>query len=140
LKGKTLLKEGRDAEALACFQQALQLDPNNSRSLAYVAQVLASNEKAQFRDGRTALILAEKANTLTNGRQTATLDALAMAYAELGQFDAAQQVAQYALTVAQARNLKEDYAILQRRLQLYQNHQPFRQSFTNAPAQAPPKN
>ena len=62
------------------------------------------------------------------------LDALAMAYAETGQFTNAQQTATYALKFATAYDLTNDIPLIRQRLQLYQNHQPFRQSFlyTNA--------
>jgi hypothetical protein len=65
-----------------------------------------------------------------------------MAYAELGQFTNAQQTAAYALKLATAYDMTNDMPLIQERLQLYQNNQPFRQSFlfTNAPADKPQKN
>ena len=69
--GKTLLKQGRDAEAIDEFRAALRLDPDNFKILAYVAHVLAAEENPQIRDGRTALVLAIKANDLTGGSATA---------------------------------------------------------------------
>jgi hypothetical protein len=65
------------------------------------------------------------------------LDAVAMAYAEAGQFTNAQQAAQDAVTLATAYDLTNDVAQMRQRLQLYQNRQPFRQSFTNAPGREP---
>ena len=94
LTGKVLLKQGRDPEAIPYFRQAVKLDPNNPRVLTYLAQVLASDENPQVRDGNIALAMAAKANDLTGGVQPAMLDALAMAYAEPGQFTNAQQAAQ----------------------------------------------
>jgi tetratricopeptide (TPR) repeat protein len=132
LTGKLLLKEGRDAEAVSSFRQAVQLDPNNLHVLTYLAQVLASDENPQVRDGNTALAMAAKANDLTGDVQPAMFDALAMAYAETGQFTNAQQAAAYALKLATAFEMTNDMAAIQQRLQLYQNNQPFRQSFTNA--------
>jgi hypothetical protein len=80
--------------------------------------------------------MAFKANQLTGGIQPAMLDTVAMAYAELGSFDDAQNAAQDALKLAAAYDLTNDVAVIQQRLLLYQNHQPFRQSFlfTNTPA------
>ncbi len=134
LTGKVLLKEGRDAEALPFFQRAVQLDPNNPRVLTYLAQVLASDENPKVRDGNAALAMAAKANDLTGGVQPAMLDALAMAYAELGQFTNAQQAAADAVKLAAAFDMTNDVVLIRQRWQLYQNRQPFRQSFTNAPA------
>jgi len=139
--GKLRLKQGRDAEAIDEFRAALRIEPNNFQILAYTAHVLATIEDPQVRDGQTAFVLAAKAKALTGDTQPYVLDALGMACAELGHFDEAQAVAQKALEVAQADQLKK-LEPLQRRLELYQNHQPWRESFraTNAPAVAAPKN
>jgi tetratricopeptide (TPR) repeat protein len=136
LIGKLLLKEGRDTEAVSYFRQAVQLDPNNLHVLTYLAQVLATDENPQVRDGNAALLMAAKASDLAGGNQPAMIDAMAMAYAELGQFTNAQQSAAYALELATAYGMTNDVVLIRQRLQLYQNRQPFRQSFldTNAPA------
>ena len=132
--GKTLLKQGRDAEAVGQLREALRLGPDNFQILAYTAHVLAADEHPQIRDGKTALALAAKANALTGGAQPFVLDALGMACAETGDFTRALDAAQKALDLANAAKVKgvED---IQQRLQLYQNHQPWRESFrfTNAP-------
>jgi len=133
LSGKALLKQGRDQEAVPCFRQALQIDPDNLQILIYLAQVLASDENPEVRDGRMALELASRANNLAGGAQPAMLDALGMACAELGHFDEAQKAAQEALDLIQAGGMTNDAAAVQQRLHLYQNRQPFRQSFARAP-------
>jgi len=132
--GKTLLKQGRDSEALGQFHEALRIDSDNFRILAYTAHVLAADENPEIRDGNAALLLAAKANALTGGAQPFVLDAVGMACAETGDFNDAQDVAQKALDLARARKLK-NLDGLQQRLQLYKNHQPWRESFqfTNAP-------
>jgi hypothetical protein len=65
------------------------------------------------------------------------LDTLAMAYAELGRFDDAQQAMHDAITLAAKYNLTNDVAAMNERLQLYQNHQPYRVSYTNAAISLP---
>ena len=122
------------------FKRAVAIDPNNPRVLAYLAQVLASDENPQVRDGNDAFAMAAKANDLTGGVQPAMIDALAMAYAELGQFTNAQQAAADAVKLATAYDMTNDVAVIRKRLQLYQNRQPFRQSFTNAPVNETRKN
>ena len=138
---KTLLKQGQNIAAMDQFRAALRLDPDNFQILAQIAKVLAASDDPELRDGRTALVLAAKANALTGGQQPVVLDALAMACAETGDFDNAQEVAQRALDIATLMNLK-DLPPLQQRLQLYKNHQVWRESFQTpgAPAQSPPKN
>lgn len=132
--GKVLLKQGRDVEAAQKFGQALQMDPDNFQTLTYVASVLASNEHPQGRDGELALALATRANNLTGGTQSFVLDVLGMAYAETGDFTNAQATAQKAIQLSAAANMKT-LEQTQQRLKLYNNHQPWRESFlaTNAP-------
>jgi protein O-mannosyl-transferase len=139
--GKALLKQGRDSGAMDEFRAALRLDPDNFQILAYTAHVLAAHENPQIRDGKTALALAARANTLTDGTQPFVLDALGMACAETGDFTNAQEAAQKAIDLATAGQMKK-IEPLQQRLQLYKNHQPWRESFlaTNAPAKEIPKN
>ena len=136
---KALLKQGRDTEAIEQFHAALRLDPDNYQILAYLAHVLAAGENPQLRDGKTALALASKANTLTGSCQPFVLDALGMAYAETGDFTNATDVTQKALDLANAANLKKIEPI-QQRLELYKNHQPWRESFlaTNVPVNIKP--
>jgi tetratricopeptide (TPR) repeat protein len=131
---KVLLQQGRNAGAIDQFREALRLDPENFQILAYTAHVLASIDDPRVRDGRTALVLAVRAGSLTGGLQPLVLDALGMACAETGDFTNATQVTQRALDLAIAARLKQTGAIRQR-LELYQNHQPWRESFlaTNAP-------
>jgi tetratricopeptide (TPR) repeat protein len=133
--GKVLLKQGLDAEAIDEFRAALRLDPDNFQILAYTAHVLAANENPQSRDGQSALVLALKANALSGNTQPFVFDALGMACAETGRFDEAQQAAQAAMDLATAARMKK-LEPLQHRLDLYKNHQPWRESFraTNAPA------
>ncbi len=138
--GNLYLKQGRDSEAIDEFRKVLRLDPENYQILAFVAHVLAAHQNSQVRDGRTALVLALKANTLTGGGQPFVLDVVGMACAEVGRFDEAQQAARQALDLAQAAKMKK-LEPLQQRLQLYQNHQPWRESFlaTNALPKEIPK-
>ena len=132
--GKALLKLGRDAGAMDEFRTALRLDPDNFQILAYTAHVLAANENSQSRDGRAALVLALKANALSGNRQPFVFDVAGMACAEVGRFDEAQQAVQAAIDLATAARMKK-LEPLQQRLELYKNHQPWRESFraTNAP-------
>ncbi len=127
--GKCLLQLGRNAEAVAQLQAALQLDPDNLEILLLMANVLAAEEDPNVRNGAAARTLAERLVKLTGGQQPAALDALAMAKAELGQFDEAVQIQQQAVQLIEATGPKEDVTAMQNRLALYQRHQPWRESF-----------
>jgi len=133
LAGKLLLELGRDVEALPCLRQAVRLDPDNPSTLLFTSHVLASDQDARVRDGKSAFLLAQKANALTGGQQPAMIDAIAMSLAELGRFDDARTAAQDALALAERFGMTNDVPLIARRLDLYRNNQPYRQSFTNAP-------
>ena len=128
--GRTLLKLGRDAEALPHLHEALNLAPDNFQMLIYVARVLAADETPQIRNGTEACALAGRASQLAGGAQPVALDTLAMAYAEAGRFDEAVQTQELAVKFAAAAGQKDDAAPMQQRLQLYKNHQPWRESFS----------
>ena len=128
-KGRLLLKQGHDLEAVSQLEQALQLAPDNLQMLIYTARVLAASENPQVRDGKKALACAVKAAGLSDAPQFVALDTLAMALAESGQFDGAVAAAQQAVDLARAAGQKEDAAAIQQRLDLYQKHQPWRESF-----------
>ncbi|MDE3067297.1 MAG: tetratricopeptide repeat protein [Verrucomicrobiota bacterium] len=133
LMGKALLRQGRDIEAVASFRQALRLHPNDPQTLAFLARVLASDDNPRVRDAAQALACAREANRLTGGGQPFILDTLAMAYAEGGRFQDAQRIERQALQMARAAGLAETNEMSQR-LQLYEEGQPWRQSFTHTPA------
>ena len=141
LMGKALLKQGRDAGAIAEFHEALRLDPEDFQTLAFLACVLASDENPQIRDGKTALGLAVRANTITGGTLPFVFDALGMACAETGDFTNAEEAVQKAIDLAIAARM-EKLEPLQQRLELYKKHQPWRESFlaTNASPATPQKN
>ncbi|HXE42034.1 MAG TPA: hypothetical protein VN516_03330 [Candidatus Baltobacteraceae bacterium] len=131
LAGKTLLSQGRDVEAISYLQIAVNNNHNNPKTLLFVAQVLASDENLEARDGNLALDLAQRADTLTAGSQPAMLDAMAMAYAELGRFADAQNTAKAAVALASQFDMTNDVQQIQQRLELYNKRQPFRQSFAS---------
>jgi tetratricopeptide (TPR) repeat protein len=127
--GRTLLKLGRDAEALPFFNEALLIEPDNFQMLIFVARVLASDDNPQVRNGNEALALADRANKLAGGAQPVALDTLAMAGAEAGRFDEAVQIQQLAVKLAESAGQNDDAVRMEQRLQLYKNHQLWRESF-----------
>ena len=142
LTGKALLKQGRDAEAVGKFREALRLEPDNLQILVLLARVLAADEKPEVRDGHAAREYAVRANDLSDGAQPFALDALGMACAEAGRFDEAREMAQKAMDLATAAGTK-NLGPLQQRLELYKNHQPWRESFLTTNTSSPktlPKN
>ena len=132
LMGKMLLMQGRSAEAVGHFRDALRLDPNNVSAIIYLARVLASAQNPLVRNGTEAVALAQRANALTGGEQPFVLDTLAMAYAEAGQFNEAQETLRAAIALATTIGDTNAISIMQQRLQLYQSGRPYREATTNA--------
>jgi Flp pilus assembly protein TadD len=132
LTGKLRLRRGESQAAVTAFQTALRLAPEDVPSLTWLARVLAADENARIRDGVRAMMLAEKANTLTAGRQPFVLGTLAMACAETGRLADARQTVQTALDLA-AGGSPETISNLQAQLRCYEAGQPFRETFPPAP-------
>jgi tetratricopeptide (TPR) repeat protein len=128
-KGRLLLRQDRDFEAVKNLNEALQIDPDNFQFLIYAARVLAADENPQVRDGALALTYAARAAALAGAAQPVVLDTLAMALAEAGRFDEAAQAEQQAVELARAGGQNEDAATMRQRLELYQKHRPWRESF-----------
>jgi tetratricopeptide (TPR) repeat protein len=129
---KALLEQGRDAEAVEKLHEALQLNPDDFQTLAFTAHVLAADKAPKIRDGKAALTDAQQADALSGGAQPIVQDVVGMAYAENGKFDEAQAAATNAISLATAAGMKREIiTAMQGRLELYQKHQPWRESFLN---------
>jgi Tfp pilus assembly protein PilF len=129
LMGRLLLQEGQDAEAVVQLHKALQLDPDDPQILIYTAGILAADQNEVVRNAREARALAEEAVKITNGQQSAALDVLAMSRAEAGDFGGATLIQMQAIKLARAVGQADDLALMQQRLELYEKHQPWRESF-----------
>lgn len=127
--GEIHLQAGNDSQAISYFHQALQLDPGNVQMLIRLARVLASDQDASFRNAAEATTLANQAHALAPGPQPVVLDTLAMAFAGAGRFDDAVQTQKEAIRQADAVGQKDDAPAMQQRLELYQKHEPWRESF-----------
>ena len=115
--GTLLGRAGRWAEALASFEQALALRPEALEARNNLAWLLATCPEAALRDGPRAALLA-------GGTDPNSLDTLAAAYAEAGDFSLAVATAERALALAIAGNqpFVED---IRGRLRLYRGGFPY---------------
>jgi tetratricopeptide (TPR) repeat protein len=127
LVAQTLLGLGRHAEARAALEQARGLAPERDDLRLVLARLLAAAPEPAVRDGARALELAREAfarrPTLFGGQT------LAMAHAELGQFDQALHLQGQALAVAHRSGVPQYVELARRRLALYQARQPCREPF-----------
>ena len=124
--GAVLYQQGRTPEALAQWRQLLRLRPNQLAILNRLAWVLATAPEASLRNGPEAIELAQRAVRLSGGREPALLDTLAAAYAEVGRFRDATEVARQALALAVGPNHQVLADALRARIKLYQSGTPVR--------------
>ncbi len=119
----SLYQRGRTEAARAEYAESLRLDPGWPATLSRTAWSLATNPDAKRRNGRRALRLARQIEQVTS-RSVATLDTLAAAHAENGEFTEAAALARQALAAAGTQ--AGQAAQIQARLRLYESKRPFR--------------
>lgn len=110
------------AQARENYEKAVQMDPRYSLARNALAWLLATCPDEQYRDGARAVEHAQAACELSGWSDPGSLDTLAAAYAEAGDFAAAVERQQQAVELA-SETEKEGYAA---RLALYQQQQPYR--------------
>jgi tetratricopeptide (TPR) repeat protein len=114
------------AEALADYERAQQLQPQNPWPYNNIAWILATHPRKEVRDGARARDLAHKACVMTNFRTASILDTLAAACAECGDFDEAVKWQKKVLEIPNGLPAKE-IPHARSRLQLYEKHKPYRE-------------
>jgi len=115
-----------EVEGAKWFQKAAESkDANDLNALAWV---LATRENSAIRDGSKAVVFAERAVFAAEMfpkkyEKHAFLDALAVAYAEAGQFEKAVSTEQEAIGLLPTEEYKNDYKA---RLKLFEAKSPYR--------------
>ncbi len=112
--------------AVACFQKALELQPNFMPAQISLAWTLATWPDPSLRNGSQAVAVAGQANQLSGGRNPQVLRTLAAAYAETGRFPDAITTAKQAITLATAQANAGLTNELQTEIGLYQSNSPCR--------------
>ncbi len=118
-KGEGVAKD--DLQAVKWFRKAAEGGELNA--LNALAWILATSRNSAVRDGSDAVVLAEKAAAARHYKNPATLDTLAAAYAEAGQFEKAVSTEQEAIALLQKEAEKSDYRT---RLQLFEGKVSYR--------------
>jgi tetratricopeptide (TPR) repeat protein len=113
---------GRYAEAAREYERAIEVDPQSSHAQGGSAWLLATCPDDAVRDSELAIERARTALELTGPEDASSLDTLAAAQANSGDFAAATQ------TIQQAIRLTEDdeKQAYQQRLTLYEQEKPYR--------------
>lgn len=119
-----LVKAGRSAEARAALEQAAGAFRDDVDIADALARVLAAAPDDAVRDGRRALALATA--TVERRRSVDTLETLAMAHAEVGDFEAAARIQSEAIDLATAQSREAWLAVLRAELGGYRAGKPNR--------------
>src|SRR6059058_1129143 len=120
-----LMKNRQTGEAAAELNRALQLAPDKVNALNILAWLLATASDDSVRDGKRAVQLAERANTLAGNNDPTILHTLAAAYAEAGRFDEALQTARQAMKLASRADNNAVYNAIHDELPLYELGLPY---------------
>jgi tetratricopeptide (TPR) repeat protein len=111
-------------EAIESYKQAISNDPNDPNSLNNLAWLYSTCPDQQFRDGKEAVRLAQKACELSGYDNMFRVASLAAAYAECGDFDKAVEYQEKAIELADDNNVKTEY---ENRLAFYKAKKPWRE-------------
>jgi len=117
-------RHGKLAEAAATHREAAA--SGESGVLSRFAWFLSTCPDPRFRDGSSALTFAERAVEATKRLDPDALNALAAAYAEVGQFARAVSVQQEAIPLVQDEERKKNYV---NRLKVYEASTPYRDRY-----------
>lgn len=101
------------------LRRAIELQPSNPIGYNALAWLLATAPDRTASSAAEAVMLAERAATLTGGRDASVLDTLAAAFAAAGDRGRAAATAERALQVATAAGQRALAAQIQRRLETY---------------------
>ena len=124
--GSAYLYKRNFGRSLAIYESAIQDYPKDWKAYFIAAGILATCPQAEFRDGMKAVDYATKAWELTQGSIPITVDQLAAACAEAGDFDlAVKWESQYLATP----NLgAQEIGYAKNRLALHKVHLPYHQT------------
>lgn len=123
--GEALGALGRRGPAARAFHEALRTAPRDAGLLKRLAWILATAPEDDVRNGEEALTIARLAVEATGG-DAVSLDALAAAQAETGQFADAAATAERAIATAESSGPADLVPELQDRLARYRANQKFR--------------
>jgi twitching motility protein PilT len=104
--------------------EEVRRNPEDPQALNNLAWALATNANPHLRDASQAVQVAEKAMSLTQGRDPAILDTLGAAYAESGCFDKALAWARKGMGLARKTGQEGLAEALAERIRLYETGTP----------------
>jgi tetratricopeptide (TPR) repeat protein len=128
LLGVSLARQGQLEAAIAELREELKVVPESHLALNALARILSSAPDPYLRDGAAAVAAAEKLKSV-DPSDPSTLEVLAMAYAESGDFNRAVEYQTQAVQLLRTRGQREQARLrdYMERLQLYRRERPYRQ-------------
>jgi tetratricopeptide (TPR) repeat protein len=124
-RGDALLSVGKHAEAVADYEVAIKLDPEDTGVLNNFAWVLATSTDDKVRNAERSIELATKACELTKYERPHILSTLAAGYAEKGDWETAIKWSTKAVEVGVKD--EEVGSQLKKELESYQEKKPWRE-------------
>jgi len=121
-------QKGQIADAIMNYEKALTISPQSIPAQNNLAWLLATGSNASLRNGNKALELAREADQLSSGANLTVRRTLAAAYAEIGQFARAIEIAQGALRLAEAQGDSALAAQLRKEIAIYRAGSPYREA------------
>jgi tetratricopeptide (TPR) repeat protein len=125
LRGRadSYLSVGKQAEAIADYEEAIKIDPKNSSVLNNLAWVLATSPEDKLRDAKRSIELATRACEVSEYKEAHILSTLAAGYAEAGQWDEALKWSRKAVEMGD-ESIKDQ---LKKELASYEDKKPWRE-------------
>jgi tetratricopeptide (TPR) repeat protein len=122
-RGAVWQLKGECNKALADYSEAIRIDPGMLSAYQSRAWIWAAYPDPGVRDGTKAVESASNACELTHWNDSSSLEALAAAYAEVGEFDLAVKSQTQAIAAFTKLGESDDQRA---RLMLYQEKKPYR--------------
>ena len=124
--GNTYLQIGKAKEAVHQYRRALDLDPNDVEALNNLSWILATWPDSMVRNGTEAVVLAERADSLSKEQNHLVAATLAAAYAEAGRLPEAIRAAERALSISIKEKNEPRAAAIKAQLDTYKSGNPYR--------------
>jgi Flp pilus assembly protein TadD len=102
--GNALVRKGRITDAAKQYEDAIKIDARSILALNNLAWLLCTSPDQSLRNGPKALECAQRADTLTNGKNLVFLRTLAAAFAENGRWSEAIRAAERGAELARSQN------------------------------------